>query len=103
MKKQRIYINWKCPHCEHRNKALMKMEFDMPRYYFATWECDHCGKDSKLEWTLTVDGWPGERKKPKLRKRKKEKKETNKKTKDERDFSTKKDRAYINDHGSNKK
>jgi len=100
MKKQRIYINWKCPHCTHRNKAVMKMEFEMPRSYTATWECDYCGKESDLRWDLTVNGWPGRRKIPKLRKRKQKEKETKKKTKDERDFSTKKDRAYRNDHGT---
>ncbi len=96
MKKSRIYIDWKCPHCEHRNKAMMKMHFEMPRYYFATWECDHCGKDSKLEWTLTVNGWPEKRKIPKLRKRKKERHEK----KEQEDTGTQKDQAYRNDHGT---
>ena len=99
MKKQRVYINWRCPHCEHRNRAIMKMEFEMPRYYYATWECNECGKESKLEWTLTVDGWPGERRRPKLRKRKKERH----KKKETADTGTQKDQAYRNDHGSNKK
>lgn len=99
MKKQKAYFNWKCPHCEHRNLAMMKMQFEMPRYYTATWECDNCGKDSKLEWSLTVNGWPERRRPPKLRKRKKERHDK----KEETDAGTQKDKAYRNDHGEHKK
>jgi len=74
MKKKKAYFNWKCPHCEHRNQAMLNMEFEMPRYYSVEWECDECGKLSKLEWNLAVNGWPERRRPPKLRKRKSEKK-----------------------------
>lgn len=72
--KSKTIFNWKCPHCEHRNSASVAMQFEMPRYYSAEWECDECGKVSKLEWSLTVSGWPERKKPPKLRKRKQEKK-----------------------------
>ena len=127
MARKKSVFNWKCPHCQHRNKAMLDMEFEMPRYYWVNWKCDECGKESKLEWSLTVNGWPEKRRPPKLRKRKKEKKklkcdhdwiDTNdhpggtiywrckkcKETSDvnphERDEGTKKDRAYVNNHGT---
>jgi len=68
-------FNWRCPHCDHRNRAFIIMQFEMPHSYTATWECDECGEESELKWDLTVSGWVGKKKPPKLRKRKKEKKQ----------------------------
>lgn len=68
MAKKKACFNWKCPHCQYRNKVMLNMEFEMPRYYSVIWKCDGCGKESKLEWNLIVNGWYNQRKPPKLRK-----------------------------------
>ena len=53
MKKTKF--NWKCVHCEKRNIAAIKFQFDMPKVYTVEWSCGKCGKDSELSWSLNVN------------------------------------------------
>ena len=98
MKSEKIWFNWRCPHCQRRNRVTFPFQFELPKYYSANWECEGCGKESKLEFNFRVNGWHTERKPPKLRKRKQEKKEIKKKQTPETEDSE----VYKNDHGSHK-
>ena len=75
MKKEKVWFNWHCPHCDHRNRVTFPFQFEVPKYYSAEWDCDECGKTSKLEFNLRVIGWVEQKKPPRLRKRKQEKKQ----------------------------
>ena len=69
MKKEKVWFNWHCPHCKHRNRASFPFQFEMPKYYSVIWECAKCSNKSKVEWNLNVDGWWQKKKPPKMRKR----------------------------------
>jgi len=91
MAKEKIWFNWHCPHCEHRNRVTFPFQFELPKFYKAEWECEHCEKKSKLEFDFRVYGdyikeKPYKIKKPKKKRDKVEKKEN----------GTKKDRGYTN-------
>jgi hypothetical protein len=86
--KDKVWFNWHCPHCQHRNRVTFAFQFEIPQFYTAEWDCEHCGEKSKLELDLKVYGWYKKEKKFRLkRKRKSVKKKTE---------ATKKDRGYVN-------
>ncbi len=87
--KNKIWFNWHCPHCEHRNRATFGYQFEMPRYYSVIWNCEHCHKESKLEFILQVNGWYKKKKKFKIKKRRDSVQNEVK--------GNKKDRGYRND------
>ena len=98
MKKEKVWFNWHCPHCRHRNRVTFPFQFELPQHYSAEWTCDECGETSKLEFNFTVSSWLNNKKTPKLRKRKQEEKKRRKektKTEDEND-------GYKNGHGDHK-
>ncbi len=74
MKKAKVWFNWHCPHCQHRNRVTFPFQFELPKNYNAEWTCDDCGELSRLDFSFTVSGWPSKKKPPKLKKRKQEKK-----------------------------
>ncbi len=53
-KKEKIWFNWHCPHCEHRNRVTFPFQFEVPKFYTAEWDCDHCGQISKVEFSFQV-------------------------------------------------
>ena len=72
--KSKTKFKWHCPHCNHRNSAIIDMQFEVPKQYNALWDCDECGETSNIELSFKVHGWSGEKKEPKLRKKKQKKK-----------------------------
>lgn len=89
--KDKIWFNWHCPHCEHRNRVTFPFQFELLKFYSAEWECEHCEKESLLEFNFKVYG-DIEKKKPyKMSKMNKRKDKVEKK-----DNGTKKDRGYCN-------
>jgi hypothetical protein len=87
---KKVWFNWHCPHCEHRNREFLdSFQFEIPRGYAIDWKCDHCGEKSHIEIFLRVNGiseW--------------ERREKRKKEEIEKMFKgTKKDRGYCNKKG----
>jgi phage terminase large subunit GpA-like protein len=108
-KKEKVGFNWHCPHCQYRNRVKFshQWQIEMPQNYSAIWECNDCGKESQLEWNLSVNGWWERGKKaPKLRKRVRDEKKRKKRKKEveaEHDNGeTQKDSGYRNDSAKQK-
>jgi len=80
---KKVWFNWHCYHCSHRNRISFPFQFEIPSNYTAIWECDRCGRESKIKLDLRVNDYI----KPESFKIKKKKK----------DEGTKKDRGYRND------
>tara|TARA_Y100000310_G_scaffold319966_1_gene375865 strand:- start:2910 stop:3203 length:294 start_codon:yes stop_codon:yes gene_type:complete len=94
---KKISFNWNCPHCDHRHKDTYPFHFDMSQTYSGDRECGHCGKEVKLWWGFSVEGWP--QKDPKsfeLKRIKKKRRKRGRDKVDKEDDGTKKDRGYCN-------
>ena len=89
-RKDRIWFNWHCPYCGHRNRVTFPFQFELPKFYTAEWECEHCEKESKLEFDFRVYSGYSKKKPYKIKKTKKKEKVV-KKTE-----GTRKDRGYCN-------
>ncbi len=107
-KKNNVRFNWHCPHCQNRNVVSFshQWQIEMPNNYSVIWECNNCGKESKLEWSLSVWGGWDNKKKPKLRRRRKEEKKRRKKAEidyeAEHGVNTQRNGGYRNDKAKQK-
>ena len=90
-KKEKVWFNWHCPNCEHRNRETFPFQFELPKFYTAEWTCEHCEKISKIEFDFKVYSNYPKRKPYKIAKPNKKKDKVEKKTE-----GTKKDRGYYN-------
>ena len=81
MSEKKVWFNWHCPHCQHRNRESFQFQFELPRYYEAMWKCRECLMESKIEFDFRIQGWTGQLKAPRLKKRIREKKEIKKEIK----------------------
>jgi hypothetical protein len=89
MSEKKVWFNWHCPHCEHRNRFSFSFQFELPQYYSAIWKCEECSRESKIEFDLRVNGWflKGG-KPPRLKKRLKEKKEIKKNRENKNEYNS---------------
>ncbi len=88
--KEKVWFNWHCPHCDHRNRATFPYQFEIPKFYTAEWTCEHCEKEAKIEFSFSVFCNYSKKHPYKIAKRKKKEKV------EKKDNGTKKDQGYCN-------
>jgi len=54
MRKPSTVFNWKCNHCQKRNKTQWGFTFMVPSSYTADVVCGKCGKKSRIHFGLQV-------------------------------------------------